>query len=241
MVKKSLLFYTSQLSSKIEKKRFAHVPSVPSQQNTLNLRPFLHKVTGLSLLSRLTSSPELLSMMVWTNLDLLQERLLNRLLLVVQMLFMASRLETHSIMVTCFSLKILVNNLWNKDTRTQSFCFTPLVVGVRMTMYPLILVCSNIKHSLMMALSQKSTLSLLFGQALCIMVVPLKFYGTHLHALVAVSLTSLLVVTQQVLNIQKIRRRTSMIHGTVKSYSFTRKGCLTVLKYFLSRSLLTIK
>ena len=111
MVKKSLLFCTSQLSSKIEKKRFAHVPLVPSQQNTLNLRPFLHKVTGLSLLSRLTSSPELLSMMVWTNLDLLQERLLNRLLLVVQMLFMASRLETPSIMVTCFYLKILVNNL----------------------------------------------------------------------------------------------------------------------------------
>lgn len=177
VIKYSLLL-TSQLSLIIEKKRFALAPSVHSLPNTPRLKPFWHRVTILSLVRALVSLNVSNSTMVWTSTDLLQEKLLNKLLLVMLMQFMDSKFVTHFTMDTFYSLKTLVNSSLSKDIRTPFFFCTHSVDGAKTMMCPLILVFTNIKHSLMMALYQVNTLSLQYGQAQCTMVVQLKFYGT---------------------------------------------------------------
>jgi hypothetical protein len=94
------------------------------------------------------------------------------------MQFMDSKFVTHFTMDTSYSSKTLVNNSLSKDIRTPSFFCTHSVDGAKTMMYPLILVFTNIKHLLMMALFQVNTLSSQYGQAQCTMVVQLKFYGT---------------------------------------------------------------
>lgn len=94
------------------------------------------------------------------------------------MQFMDSKFVTHFTMDTSYSSKTPVNNSLSKDIRTPSFFCTHSVDGAKMMMYLLILVFTNIKPLSTTVLFQESTLSLQYGQALCTMVVQLKFYGT---------------------------------------------------------------
>lgn len=102
-------------------------------------------------------------------------------------------------------------------------------------MFQLILVCTNIKLSLMTELLTLNILSWLFGHHQCTTEVQLRFFGTPVPVLTSELLTLSLVVIQLVLNTQKTHQKIYMMSGTDKSCWLTKKHFSTELKQFLSK------